>query len=168
MRTGFGITFFTLYLLVLLSVVLAGTADAQADDPSAGPRIYTSHGTFDDVRDNLELAITARGMVINNVSHVGDMLARTGKDLGTGTRVYAKAEALEFCSALLSREMMEINPHNIVYCPYVISVYTLPGEADRVYIAYRQPESAGSESSQRVLGKVEALLDEIIADSVLP
>jgi hypothetical protein len=168
MKSRFDITFFVLYLLVLLSIVLAHVSSARADDVGTGHKLYTSHGTFDDVRDNLELAITARGMVINNVSHIGDMLARTGEDLGTETRVYANAQALEFCSALLSREMMEIDPHNIVYCPYVISVYALPGETDRVYIAYRLPGWAGSEASQRVLGKVEALLDEIIADSVLP
>jgi len=168
MRAGFGATFVVLYLLVLLSIVLAGAADAHAEEPVTGRKIYTSHGTFEDVRDNLELAITGRGMVINNVSHIGDMLARTGSDLDAEKQVYAKAQALEFCSALLSREMMEIDPHNIVYCPYVISVYALPGETDRVYISYRRPGPVGTESSQRVLGKVEALLDEIVADSVLP
>lgn len=129
-------------------------------------KTYVSHGTYADVRASLEYAITGRGIVINNVSHIGNMLARTGKDLGATVQVYEQAEALEFCSSILSRNMMEADPHNIVFCPYIIAIYTLPGETDRVYLAYRRPQPVGSEAAKQSLLAVEHLLDEIIDESL--
>jgi uncharacterized protein (DUF302 family) len=93
------------------------------------------------------------------------MLSRTAKDVGASVQVYEEAEALEFCSAVLSRKMMEADRHNIVFCPYVISVYTLPGEKDRVYLSYRRPEIVGSEASRQSLQEVEDLLDSIIDEA---
>jgi hypothetical protein len=55
--------------------------------------------------------------------------------------------------------MMEADPQNLVYCPYTIAVYTLPGKADVVYLARRDyPRSAA-------LSPIARLLDGIIADA---
>jgi hypothetical protein len=62
--------------------------------------------------------------------------------------------------------MMEADRHNIVYCPYIIAVYTLPGEENRVYLSYRRLQGNGSDVSRRALASVEALLDEIIEEVV--
>jgi len=105
-------------------------------------------------------------MKINNVSHIGNMLARTGKDIGATRQIFEQAEALEFCSAVVSRRMMEADPHNIVFCPYIIYVYTLPGEKNRVYVAYRRPPAVGSTESRAALQAVEKLLQDIIADAI--
>jgi uncharacterized protein (DUF302 family) len=113
----------------------------------------------------VEMAITNRGLVVNNVSHVGEMLARTGKDLGDGKQVFIKAEALEFCSAVVSRKMMEADPDNIVFCPYVISVYVVPGKPHEVRIAYRKPQITGSPASQQALKAVDELLSGIVKDA---
>jgi uncharacterized protein (DUF302 family) len=93
---------------------------------------------FEQAKENLVMAIEGRGLVVNNVSHVGDMLERTGRDLGSNAKLYGKAEVIEFCSATVSRQMMAANPHNIVFCPYSIAVYTLPGQDDHAWIAYRR------------------------------
>ena len=85
--------------------------------------VLVKKGSFKDVRDAVEMAITDRGMIINNVSHVGEMLERTGKDLGETKQIFVQAEVLEFCSAVISRKMMEPDPDNIVFCPYTISEY---------------------------------------------
>jgi uncharacterized protein (DUF302 family) len=150
----------------LLSVlVLAGTyvnAESQRNDYM---KLYTVEGKFEDVRMEIELAITDRGMVINNISHIGNMLARTGKDLGVGKQIFQEAEALEFCSATVSRRMMETDPHNIVFCPYIIAIYTLPAESNKVYVAFRRPLPVGSAESQQSLMAVEQLLEDIIADA---
>ena len=123
-------------------------------------------GSFEDVRDDVEMAITDRGMVVNNVSHVGEMLARTGKDLGDSKQIFIKAEALEFCSAVVSRKMMEPDPDNIVFCPYVISVYVVPGKPHEVRIAYRKPQIAGSPASRKALKAVDELLSGIVKDAL--
>jgi len=85
------------------------------------------------------------------------MLERTGKDIGAAKRVYDRAESFEFCSAGVSRRMMEANAANIVYCPFAIAIYTLPGKPGIVFLAYRQPPSA--------LSAVEELLKGIVADA---
>jgi uncharacterized protein (DUF302 family) len=151
--------------IFLSALVLAGTyvnAESQRDDYM---KLYTVEGKFEDIRMDIEMAITDRGMVINNVSHIGNMLARTGKDLGAGKQVFQKAEALEFCSSTVSRRMMETDPHNIVFCPYIITIYTLPAESNKVYVAFRRPLPVGSAESQQSLVAVEQLLEEIIADA---
>jgi uncharacterized protein (DUF302 family) len=128
--------------------------------------VFTKAGSFDDVRDAVEMAITDRGMVINNVSHVGEMLERTGKDLGETTQIFIKAEVLEFCSAVVSRKMMEADPDNIVFCPYVISVYVVPEKPGEVRVAYRKPQIVGSPDSQKSLKAVEDLLSGIVKDAL--
>jgi len=122
--------------------------------------------SFENIRDSVEMAITDRGMVINNVSHIGDMLERTGKDLGDTKQVYLKAEALEFCSAVVSRKMMEADPENIVFCPYIISIYVLPESPKEVRIAYRKPQLTGSPESKKALKSVEELLSGIVKDAI--
>ncbi|MDP2760619.1 MAG: DUF302 domain-containing protein [Sideroxyarcus sp.] len=112
------------------------------------------------------MAITNRGMVVNNVAHVGEMLERTGKDLGDTKQIFLKAEALEFCSAVVSRKMMAADPDNIVFCPYVISVYVVPEKPNEVRVAYRKPQMAGSHASQQALKAVDELLSDIAKEAL--
>lgn len=152
--------YFFLGALLLTSACV--NAGAQRDDYM---KLYTVEGQFENVREDIEMAITDRGMVINNVSHIGNMLARTGKDLGAGKQIFQKAEALEFCSSTVSRRMMETDPHNIVFCPYIIAIYTLPAESNKVYVAFRRPLPVGSAESRQSLVAVEKLLEDIITDA---
>ncbi|MEJ2509846.1 MAG: DUF302 domain-containing protein [Gammaproteobacteria bacterium] len=144
----------------------AGAPNAPQPVRAERMKVYTVDGTFDDVRAFVELAITGRGMVINNVSHIGNMLQRTGKDIGADKRVYAKAEALEFCSATVSRRMMEADPRNIVFCPYIIAIYTLPQVPGKVFVAYRRPPPLGTPASRKALADVEHLLDGIVKEAI--
>ena len=128
--------------------------------------VFTKQGSFAEAREAVEMAITGRGFVINNVSHVGEMLERTGKDLGGGKQIFLKAEALEFCSATVSRKMMEVDPDNIVFCPYIIAIYVLPEKPGEVRVAYRKTQMVGSPSSQKALKAVNELLSEIIQEAM--
>lgn len=112
--------------------------------------------SFDDTREAVTMAIENRGLVINYVSHLGEMLERTGADIGASRRIFGQAQIIEFCSARLSRQMMELDPHNIVLCPFAISVYTLPGEPG-TWIAYRRPAGAARELVEPLL---KAIADE--------
>lgn len=176
----------TIFAASLVPMALAGCAQVGVDATSAPQRarapmpaapvasagrdaymkVHATSGTFEDVRDFVELAITGRGMVINNVSHIGNMLQRTGRDIGAARRVYAKAEALEFCSATLSRKMMEADPRNIVFCPYTIAVYTMASRPGRVFVAYRRPPTLDDPASRKALRDVERLLGEIVAEAI--
>lgn len=128
--------------------------------------VSIKQGSFEDAKEAVEMAITGRGFVINNVSHVGEMLERTGKDLGSSKQVFIKAEALEFCSATVSRRMMEADPDNIVFCPYIVSIYVLPEKPNEVRVAYRTTQIVGSPASRKALTAVNELLAEIVKDAV--
>ncbi len=146
--------------IFLCTLVLPVSAQDKQDEHM---RLFSVEGNYTDVRDDLEMAITDRGMIINNVSHIGNMLARTRKDVG-GKQIFARAESLEFCSSVISRHMMEADPRNIVFCPYIISIYTLPGEKNKVYLAYRRPLPVGSPASKKALQVVEKMLHDIVND----
>ena len=154
-------------VLIVVMVTLV-TANAYANgERESYMKQYTVQGKFEDVRDDLELAITGRGIKINNIAYIGNMLSRTGKDLGAKKQIFLHAEAFEFCSATVSRDTMEADPHNIVFCPYVIAVYVLPEQPDRVYLAFRRPLLVGTEASKASLRAVEKLLEDIVSDVVL-
>lgn len=124
-------------------------------------------GKFEDVKASLVAAIEGKGLVINTVAHVGDMLARTGQDLGATKRIYEKAEVLEFCSATVSRATMEADPHAIVHCPYTIAVYVIAGQPGTVYVAYRKPRGEKPGPAADALALVGKLLDEIVGEALL-
>jgi len=124
-------------------------------------------GLFEDISEDIKGAIIDRGIKINNISHIGNMLARTGADVGSTVQIFTSdAVAIEFCSSTVSRETMEADPHNIVFCPYIISVYSLPDEPDHTYVSYRRPLPVGDARSQASIKAVEALLEEIIIEAV--
>jgi uncharacterized protein (DUF302 family) len=148
----------------LLIVAASLSASSQAAEP--GVVVRSVKGDFADVKELVLFALQNRGLVLNYTAHIGTMLARTGKDIGRPRHLYRDAQMLEFCSATVSRDTMEADPHNIVYCPYSIAIYTLPKEPGKVYVAYRKPPAIGSDQSVKALHAVGKLLDDI-ADEAL-
>ncbi|MBU2983092.1 DUF302 domain-containing protein [Lentibacter algarum] len=120
---------------------------------------YTTSDSFEDVIFGLENAIIDEGLVIEGVSHVGDMLERTKADVGSDITLFSKADTYSFCSAKISRDVMEADPMNIVFCPYDIFVIVLPDKPDETKIGFRSfPEGE--------MKKVEALLDRIAKTAI--
>jgi uncharacterized protein (DUF302 family) len=130
-----------------------------------GYAVYTSAADFDDVRDGLKFAIEERGMVINNVLHLSQMLERTGKDLGPGPPLYQRAESVEFCSAVLARAMTSEDPARLVNCPFIISVYTLPQTVGTTFVAHRAIPLDQLQGSA-VMARVAAMLKDVAAAAV--
>jgi hypothetical protein len=129
---------------------------------------YSRKGAkFSDVRDELKLAIEAKGLVIDHESFVNRMLERTGKDVGSARKLYADAQAFVFCSAALSRKTMEADPANVSLCPYTMMVYATARDPDTVHVSYRRPwRPDGSTASRAALKEVEALLDRIAHEAL--
>ncbi|WP_149588673.1 DUF302 domain-containing protein [Tabrizicola flagellatus] len=116
---------------------------------------YPFDGSFEDATFAVESAIVDRGLVIDYRSHVGEMLNRTGADVGSDVKIYDQADVFLFCSAVLSRKVMEADPMNIAHCPYGIFVTDREGQ---VAVGYRHlPEGAMQE--------VQGLLDEIAREA---
>lgn len=122
------------YILPLILMLNASSLCAED-----GMKQQKVNGSFAEVKDSLSMAIENRGLVINYTSHIAEMLGRTGADIGASKKIFEQAEIVEFCSAGLSRKMMEMDPHNIVMCPFAVSIYTLPGEKNTVWLSYRRP-----------------------------
>lgn len=140
-------------------LILAGlTLFSPASHADAWMEKAKTTASFEDTRDAIVSAIESRGMVISTISHIGKMLERTGIDLGTSRQIFTQAQIVEFCSARLSRQITERDPHNIVLCPFAISVYTLPGEPG-TWVAYRRPAGAAAEL-------VAPLLEAIAAEAL--
>lgn len=137
--------------------------------PAAEPEfrvIHTTQGSFADVKQGLELAITGRGLVISHYSDVGTMLSRTGEDVGSGREVYLDAGVIEFCSAVMSRKMMEADPANLIFCPYAIAVYVRPEDPETVYVAYERLSRAAAGGTTALLEEVETLLEAIVQEGM--
>lgn len=138
------------FLISTIFGLLAGAATAQQ------ATTYPFDGSFEDATFAVENAIIGKGLVIDYVSHTGEMLNRTAEDVGSDVRIFEAADVFLFCSAQLSREVMEADPMNIAHCPYGIFVADQGGD---VMIGYRNyPEGE--------MQKVQALLDEITKEAI--
>lgn len=160
-------SWFAIIFLSFITPFPALAADVEPSIKNDYMVAYETKGKFEEVRDAVKMAIANQGLVINNISYIGKMLTRTGKDLGTKKQVYEDAQSLEFCSATISRATMEADIHNIIFCPYIISVYATPDKPERIYISYRRPQPVGSEASKASLKEVEKLLERIIQEALL-
>ena len=148
----------TAFLMSLL--LLAGAAHAE------GP-VYsysTSDLNFDEVKDNVKMAITGRGVNIANELHASEMLNRTGPDLGFAHPVFKRAETIEFCSAVISLRLVESNPDNVVMCPFTISIYQLNNDEGVIHAAFRVP--VGFEESAEQYAEVADFISGIVKEAL--
>lgn len=136
---------------LLAAAVFLISTPAFADDPV----LFPYDGSFEDATFAVESAIVDQGLVVDFVSHVGDMLNRTGADVGSNTKLFDAANIFVFCSAVISREVMETDPNNIQHCPYGVFVTDVDG---KVMIGHRTyPEGP--------MQKVQALLTQIAKEA---
>ena len=145
--------FKTIYALGFGIVALAGAASAQ--DYTA----ITVDDTIDNVTFSLESAILDKGLTIDFTSHTGDMLERTREDVGSDKVLYTEATIFNFCSARVSRQVMEADIANIAFCPYAIYVYATPDNPDQTVIGHRILPG-------ETMKPANDLLDEIVASAI--
>jgi uncharacterized protein (DUF302 family) len=147
---------------LLVPFLMVGGVHAAGPD---GVVSYAVEGAFADVRQDLADAIINRGYVIDYEAKIGDMLKRTAGDVGAEKTLYANAEAMQFCSAVVSRRAMEADPANIAFCPYVLFVYERADQSGTVNVGFRQMPEGGSDASREALAAVNTLLDEIAREA---
>ncbi len=148
--------FLSLFLAIAIALpVLTPTGMAFAADV----KLYDFDGDFDDATFGVENAIVDRGLVVDHISHVGEMLARTREDVGGAKALFGQANVYLFCSAVLSRKVMEADPNNIGHCPYGVFVTEAGDGSGKVQIGYRIMPAGP-------MKEVEALLDQIAREAV--
>jgi len=126
---------------------------------------FIVEGEYDDVRYDLEDAIVTQGLTVDHVSHVSDMLQRTAGVIEGAKQIYVKGEQFQFCSAKLSRDAMQADPANIVFCPYMVFMYERADAPGKIHIGYRKLNEIGSAESIKALNAVNTLLKNIITEA---
>jgi hypothetical protein len=121
-------------------------------------KTYTTDEPFGDVAFAIESAILSKGLVIDHVSHTGAMLERTRADIGSDVVLFLAADVYEFCSATISREVMEADRENFNFCPYAIRISERPETAGTITISHQ--------TYRGTMEPVNALLESIVADAL--
>ena len=143
------------FLMGAALAAMTATAGFAGSHGGGQATTYAFDGAFADATFAVESAIVGAGLVIDYVSHTGDMLNRTMADVGSDVKIFESADIFLFCSAVLSRKVMETDPMNIAHCPYGIFVAEKDGE---VMVGYRNyPDGEMQE--------VQALLDSIAREA---
>lgn len=158
-------------IAMALSIALGATASTLPSAPSlADADMVTSlraeESDFDAVRFGIESAIENRGYVIDYHARVGEMLERTAADIGADASPYSNAETWQFCSAILSRQMVDADPANIAHCPFVVYAYETREEPGVVVVGFRPHADDGEERSRAALEAIDRELAEIVAEAL--
>lgn len=154
MKFGF-LTSLGAAVLLSASTVFSGAAMAAGDDVET----RETATAYADVAQAVQDAIVNRGFKIDYHGFIGEMLKRTAGDVGATKELYKDAEFFTFCSAVVSRHVMEADIGDIAYCPYVVFVYENAETPGTTTVGFRHLP-AGEERD-----KVNALLTEIIEEA---
>lgn len=153
---------FAKYALCLGGALIALSPAAAAQEL----KTYAKKGDYEEVKFELSDAIIRRGLAIDYTGQLNKMLERTGADVGSTKKIYRNAEFFMFCSAKLSREMMEADPGNIGFCPYVVFVYEAAATPGEIVVGYRRPPRNAQGQSEQAFANIDQLLDGIVKDAV--
>ena len=137
-----------------------------AQGPDGALVTRSKKAAYDDVKFELTNAIINRGLVVDFNGQISKMLDRTGADVGSAKPLYRQAEYFIFCSAKLSRQMMEADPLNAGFCPYVVYIYETVAAPGTTHVGFRRLPQQGSNASKAALGEINKLLDGLVAEAV--
>lgn len=148
-------------IATVAALLIGAPVSAHAEDPV----LFAKTGSYEDVRFDLTNAVVERGLKLDYNGNIADMLARTGAVVGSTKPIYKSAEFFSFCSAQLSRRMMEADPANLGACPYLMFLYETVDKPGEIVVGYRKPALRGNDASKAALGDVGKLLDGIAREA---
>ena len=152
---------------VLVAGVLVGIP-ATATEPPGNPAIATQSkvtARYQDVRDDLLMAIEAEGFVVGAIGDLGGMLARSGTELGHQP-AYLNAEYFNFCPAAIAHELVAADPNNLAYCPFQLFLYEAVARPGTIVVGYRHPGVDGNAATRAVLARAEQVFADIAKAAV--
>ena len=157
-------------LRLALTALLAIALPLAASAAEPGYKIFSKAGSYGDVRDDLKDAIINRGLVVDFVGEIGNMLSRTSHAVGSVTEggeksPYRHAQYFQFCAAQLTHDAVSANPHAIVNCPYVMFVYEMGYKPGTIHVSFRLPADAPSKRSREVNQRLVQLLTDIAKEA---
>ena len=151
------------WMLVIAMTLSTGLSVQAYEGPQqkGAAWVWTVEGDFKTIKNDVIEAIQANGLVVSYEAHAANMLARTAEAVESSTQIYDQAETLLFCKADLSHQLAAQNPHNIVLCPYGISLYSLVNNPTEIFVSIRLPALEVAAYSE-----VHNLLEKIISEAL--
>lgn len=147
-------------LLAIATLVWAGSP-ANSAELTKSAYLTTVSAPYSSAFAALEEAVVNQGLVVDYTGGVGEMLARTGPDVGADSP-YAHAGYLQFCSARWTHAAVGADPKNIALCPYVVFGYELKASPGKTVLGYRRPVGADGKASQAAISEIEKLLQTVV------
>jgi len=160
---------FLLTFLGMILVINTACAESKESTEKAAPsssssttKLVVIEDDFDSIKENVEMAITDRGLIVSGILHISDMLNRTGEDLGIDKPLYSKAEGIEFCSARISHKMAQVDPTNVAMCPFTVVVYQLTDSPKKIHLTYRYVtlKGDGAEVEKEITQLLQGIVNE--------
>ena len=155
--------------LTLTAFFAASSLSIAQDNPITH---YTKsvQAEFDDVFADLQDSVVNRGLVIDYVGNVDNMLLRTAKAVGSVTSdgqksPYLHAKYMQFCSAKLTHKAVSADPENLAICPYIVYLYETRAKPGQVTLGYRPPVFGPSKRSRQIKAEVLEFLQGIISEA---
>lgn len=171
-KKHWGTLFFSIALILsttCASDTKKSTSSSDTSKPETSAKTTITHTVMSDdnyelLKENIEMAITDRGLIISGTLHISDMLNRTGKDLGYPKNIYKKAEGIEFCSAKISHAMAQVDPTNVSMCPFTIVIYQLADDPAKTHLSYRYVplQGKGADVEKTIHQLLQGIVDEAI------
>ena len=128
--------------------IMAGAVQAQE------AHSWTVEDDLENITFAVESAIMDAGLVIDHTSHTGEMLERTKEDVGATRTIFTAADIFSFCSAKVSRAVMEANPENVQFCPYTIFIYERPETPGQITVGFRDYPEGEMDMVEELLGGI--------------
>ena len=152
------------FTIAAFSALIIAANPVNSAEVTDGAYLTTVTSSYSSAFGALEEAVVNQGLVVDYTGAVGDMLARTGGDVGANSP-YANAGYLQFCSAGSTHAAVAADPRNIALCPYVVFGYELKSTPGKVVLGYRRPVAAPGQPSQDAVSQIESLLKTVVDEA---
>lgn len=140
-----------MHRVIIAALIALATATAASAQEAHS---WTVEDEFGNVTFALENAIMGAGLVVDHVSHTGDMLERTREATGSDKVIFTHADIYSFCSATVSRAVMEADVTNVQYCPYTIFAYETPDKPGVITVGFRDYPAGTMDAVEEMLGGI--------------
>jgi uncharacterized protein (DUF302 family) len=151
----------------LTAGLLSGSLAAATELPNNGAIATASKSgaRYQDVREDLLMAIEAQGFVVGAIGDLGGMLTRSAPDFGHKP-VYLAAEYFNFCPTAIAHELVAADPTNLAYCPFQLFLYEAVAAPGTIVVGYRHPGVDGNAATRAILARAEQVFAGIIRAAV--
>ena len=112
-----------IYRLIILAIVIF-LVSCTNQIPMEAARYYQAQTSkpYDDVLQELEIAISEHNFRITGHSRVGKVIRKRG------AKNFPEYDTIQFCNLTHAREMLEISPHAIRHMPCNVATYQYDGK----------------------------------------